>query len=671
MTIKIAFADLTYTNQGVSSNSFPYGISLVASYAKRIFKDEIEIEIFKYPEDLKNHVEKESPRIVCFSNFSWTLDISHEFAKKIKEHFPDTIIVFGGPNYPLEIEEQKKFLASYPAIDFYIRGEGEKAFVELFENLKKFDFNVKKFKESKIKSGNCYYVHENEMIEGDILPRIENLDDIPSPYLSGILNKFFDGILIPNIQTKRGCPFCCAYCQEGQDYFNKVSKFSYARIKEELEYIAKISKVPNLIIADSNFGMYNEDVETCRVLANLKELYEWPKHIEASLGKNKDTIMESAKILKGSVIVGAPVQSTNEEVLEAIKRKNISMEKMIEITKAGEIFGADSFSEIILCLPRDSKEAHVKSVLDMADLGINVVRSHQLLMLPGSEISTKKMRENYNMNTRFRLQPRCFGDYELFNEKFPAAEIDELCISNNTMSYEDYLICRKFDLSVEIFYNNGIFRELINFLKQNNISSSSFINLANEKASKKYLKDFYDEFTNETGKSLWTAKKELEDHIKHPGMIEKYIKENLRNNEQLKYRAVGFFTKMGELHRIAFDSVKELLKNNSKFDENTEKYLAELYEFSLARKNNLLSLEESWIKRFHFDFIKLFETNFKENIQDNFINEGLNIRFFHSNEQKELIKKYIEQFGVTMNGLGIILSRSRADGFYRTLELVK
>ena len=131
MKTLITFADLTYTTKGTSSNAFPYAGAVVASYAKKKLGDEIETELFKYPEDFKNYVEKNNPKIICFTNYSWTLDISHEFAKKIKNKFPDTISVFGGPNYPDEANLQKDFLSSYPAIDFYIKGEGEIGFLNL------------------------------------------------------------------------------------------------------------------------------------------------------------------------------------------------------------------------------------------------------------------------------------------------------------------------------------------------------------------------------------------------------------------------------------------------------------------------------------------------------------------------------------------------------------
>ena len=52
MTIRITLADLTYTNQGYPSVSFPFGAALVASYAKKMLGDKIECELFKYPNDL-------------------------------------------------------------------------------------------------------------------------------------------------------------------------------------------------------------------------------------------------------------------------------------------------------------------------------------------------------------------------------------------------------------------------------------------------------------------------------------------------------------------------------------------------------------------------------------------------------------------------------------------
>ena len=52
MTVKISFADLTHTGQVVAANTFPLGATMVASYAKQELGDQIDVEVFKYPDDL-------------------------------------------------------------------------------------------------------------------------------------------------------------------------------------------------------------------------------------------------------------------------------------------------------------------------------------------------------------------------------------------------------------------------------------------------------------------------------------------------------------------------------------------------------------------------------------------------------------------------------------------
>ena len=71
-----------------------------------------------------------------------------------------------------------------------------------------------------------------------------------------------------------------------------------------------------------------------------------------------------------------------------------------------------------------------------------------------------------DLQTRFRLMPRSFGNYELFGEKFSAVEFEEICVANNTMSFEEYLDCREMDLTVEIINNGRLFHELSGLCKQ-------------------------------------------------------------------------------------------------------------------------------------------------------------------------------------------------------------
>ena len=75
--------------------------------------------------------------------------------------------------------------------------------------------------------------------------------------------------------------------------------------------------------------------------------------------------------------------------------------------------------------------------------GFMHINTFQLMMLPGTEIDSPSTRNKFEMKTRFRILPRCFGYYDVLGKQTIAAEIEEVCISTNTLSFEDYVKCRK------------------------------------------------------------------------------------------------------------------------------------------------------------------------------------------------------------------------------------
>ncbi len=667
--VRVSFAELMHPEH--TCRTIPYGTAIIASWVLKEFGHKIDADIFKYTTDFEEYLEKEPPRVACFSNYIWNLALSYEFARRIKKKSPETIIIFGGPNYPIVIKEHEMFLHEHPDIDYYIYREGENAIIELFDRLFEYDFNIAIIKKNRLRIPSCHYMIDGEIVQGDLSPVLANIEEIPSPYLSGLCDKLLDKELIPLIQTTVGCPFSCAFCQAGDKYFNQIRRFSSERIKDEVEYIAQRTSDPTLMLADANFGMYLEDVEVSKKITAVQDKYGWPKYFVGIEGKkNKERVMEVATIVKGSFL-SAAVQSTNPQVLKNVRRQNVSLSQLIQVAKHSETAGTSSFSEVILCLPGDTKDAHFKTILDLIGAGIDIIRSHQLIMLPGSELAAKEKREQYNMITRFRITPGTVSFHQLFGEQFTAPEIDEICVANSTMPYDDYLECRLFNLTVEIFFNNGIFHELIKFLKLYNISSSSFIMKLHTRlrSTQNQLSDLYENFLRETSE-LWSSRKELEEFLEQPGVIDRYISRELGKNEQLVYRALAIFNHMDEMHKIAFDVAEELLTKEGYLDEKERHYLGELSEFSILRRKDMLSIGTTIDKIFHYDFVQLEEENFDDNPLSHSRPEGMNITFYRTNEQKELISRYIRVYGLSQDGLGNILGNaSDVRNLYRKMNV--
>lgn len=668
MAVKVSFADLTHTGQLVAANTFPLGISMVAAYAKQELKNDIEIEIFKYPDDFSRYLETNIPRIACFSNFSWNLKLGHEYARRIKLLSPETVVVFGGPNFPGASEEQEEFLREYPVIDCYIEFEGEVSFVALFKALKAVDFNWEEFKSSGAAVSNVRYIHNDKFAAFPVAPKVD-VNSLPSPYESGLMDKFFDEILIPMIQTTRGCPFSCAFCWEGGDYFMKTTRFPQERVVTELRYIAERVRVPDLCIVDANFGMFKQDIETAKeILASQRNHGGWPRTVLAATAKNhKERTGEIVRMLGDTLPPTAAVQSTDDEVLELIKRKNVSQDALITLAKTVEEVGGQSEAEMILGLEGDTKEKHFKTVFDMLDADMTFLRMYQFMMLPGTQSASRETRRRFGFDTRYRVLPRCFGTYKMRGETFPIAEIEEICIANNTMPHEDYQDCRDLHLTVEVFHNDSIFAELQKFLRRYSVSRSEFIKECHMRAlNNPVLRKLYDDFRQEEKKNLANDKRVLEEFTRRPGVIQRYIEGEYGTNELYKYRVIAVFEQIELLHEIVFGVAGELLKRQGSLDDTVEEYLSELRVFSLMRKLNPLATDMPATRTFHYDFVEMMENKFLDDPFRVRRPEGVEVEFYHSEQQIDLINSYAKQYGTDLIGLGRIVLRANMNRLYRS-----
>ena len=673
MNEPILIADLTHTgSKSYSPNLIPYPIGCLKSHLLEysMYKSELSVEIFKDPQKFIDAFLEKKPTVIGFGNYVWNLELSADLAKEIKSLNPNTLIVFGGPNFPLENKQREEWLRKRPFIDIYVVGDGEESFTKIIDTWYE-THDISKVKQKQIPG--CYSVVNDKLhMTGEFSPRIEDLDKIPSPYLKGYLDKFLeDSRLSPLLESNRGCPFTCTFCVDGTNSRSKVYHKSVSRFSQELEYVATRYKGKILTIADLNFGMYARDIEISGSIARIKEKYDYPYYIQVSAGKNnKPRILECASILKGSMGLAASVQSLDKQVLENVKRNNISEQQLLEMTKAGNEMSANTYSEVILALPGDSKEKHFHTVLKLANSAIKIISMYQCMILDGSELGSEISKNYWKMQTKYRVLPRCFGAYNFGGKEILAAEIEEICVATSSLPIEDYYECRSFALTLGIFYQDEILLELYTFLKNFDINPSDLLSMLhqNRKYFSKGINELYQSFDNDTRNELFDNRDEVINLIKSDrAIIEKYAKGKLGINVLFKHRAITVLELIDDIHEAAFSAASDLLKKkNIQEYEKYNSFLQELKIFSILRKRNMFDCEKEYSHKFIYDFQKLMNEKFSSLPIK--LEKPINILFFSNNMQKQMIKEKIEENGSDVNGIGKIISKMLGTMIQRKLK---
>ena len=668
--IKAYFADLTHTAQGISAATFPLGVSYVMSYAQQELGRELDCRLFKFPSDLDRAIREEWPNMLCFSNYSWNFELAYKIASLAKERDPDLVVVFGGPNFPTVDKEKLEFLQSHPSIDFYIELEGELGFVELARELINHDLSPQRCKDSMKAILNTCYLADGEMVAGTT-QRIPSLDLVPSPYLTGTLDAYFDLPLVPMLETTRGCPFSCTFCADGLESKNKVHRYAGERTREELIYIAsRVKDVNELIITDLNFAMYQQDIETAKAVAEVQRKYNYPTMVSASAGKNKpQRTIEAASIMKGWTL-GASIQSTDPEVLKSIKRSNISSAAYQSLIDYGNnLDNSKTHSEIILGLPGDTKEKHFESLRFGIENNVNHMRMFQAMMLSGTEMANQATRKEFGLVSKFRTIPGCLGIYSLLGEQHPVTEIEEIIVGSDSLSAEDYVDCRVMNLIVETFHNNAIFEEVFSMVCAMDVSPFDcllYLKAHPEMYSSK-INEIIAAFVEETTTDLFDTLDEVKGFVLTPETIERYIGGELGTNELLLHRA-QLFTEFEDTCHLLIQAVKGTFREINLLTNDVGNYLDDLESFTVLRKQDPFTNTDA-VKTgtFRYDFEDIARFNYRVNPNDLTVSETpLELRFYHDDNQRRSIGNQVKIYSGTPMGLGRLIQRSNLKLMFRS-----
>jgi hypothetical protein len=121
----VFLSHLAHDSQLISSEFVPYALACIMSYLFAYSKHPFDARLFVYPRKFARALREVRPSVTAFTNYMWNLDLSYRFAEAVKKEYPDTLVIIGGPNFPLESARQEAWLRERPAVDVHLAGEAE------------------------------------------------------------------------------------------------------------------------------------------------------------------------------------------------------------------------------------------------------------------------------------------------------------------------------------------------------------------------------------------------------------------------------------------------------------------------------------------------------------------------------------------------------------------
>lgn len=392
--------------------SVPAALGLMIAYAKT-YQDGVLEDFYDFRLDWfwdEDRIEKYAtePAIYLHSNYLWTHPQSIVASEKVKQANPDSITIHGGPDTPKYPKDAENYFAKYPHVDIIIRGEGEESCAETIDKLRAVigqrnpDLSVLK------DVAGITYRYNDEIYRNPDRARIADLNTVPSPYLSGLFDAFKD---IPRmhvtLETNRGCPYGCTFCDWGSATSSKIRKIDLERIFGELEWCSD-TRVQSVSVADANFGVFERDVAVAEKVGELKIKTGYPEAFGGSFAKNSTKylqriihVMAEADIWTQGVL---SLQTMDDATLTAINRSNIKVAKYDALANEMRSANLQLSVELMMALPGSTLQSFIEDLQQCIDRDIQARINHTTLLV-NSPMNAPEYMEEHQIKTGVELSP--------------------------------------------------------------------------------------------------------------------------------------------------------------------------------------------------------------------------------------------------------------------------
>lgn len=266
--------------------------------------------------------------------------------RQLKDRFPSVPIIWGG-NFPSLYPEP---VVNSPYVDWMVRGQGERTFLELLEVLdgRRDPKTVAGlgFRDN----GTPWLAPERPWVGPNELP-------VP-PYakidVDDYLHPTFLGRRSAVYQSSIGCPYSCNFCGVISVYGSKEKWEDPARTEQNLRYLVDHHGIDGLHFYDNNFFLKEDHAnEICGRLAPLGLAWWCEARVDVMLRFSAATWETIRRAGLRMIFFGA--ESGSNERLKKMK-KDITIEQTLEVAQRSRAYGIIPEFSFVLGDPEDPED---------------------------------------------------------------------------------------------------------------------------------------------------------------------------------------------------------------------------------------------------------------------------------------------------------------------------
>lgn len=422
-TLKVAFVNPPHADWSLANNMTYLMVqshyNLVGKFKSRVEWLPAPYKFNKYESVKEIYDEIHTADIIMFSSYAWNYTICDELATYIRNLGLAKTLVIGGPhigtNEPELLERRKQLY------DFICQPTkpGEPFMEDLLNSYfeqGQFDIEFVSWELRNLKG-------KQHNINTDISVYEEHIDYLKETLEYAKANKMEPFMIL---ETTRGCPYKCVYCEWGGGTGTKIIKKDMELVKRDIMALKKAG-YRDAYLTDANFGAFEDrDIEIFRfawhnnfnltdistmkstdLKRRIRLIDRWFEIV--GYGPEKHSKSEGGTDMWGdteyvSVVPTVSIQSISDEAMKISKRIDLTCENKLKLSRhiekrcREEGFPVPAL-ELILAMPGSTLQDFYDEVEVIWNFKAWSSFRHDYMFLPDSELNAKEYKEQHKIKT--------------------------------------------------------------------------------------------------------------------------------------------------------------------------------------------------------------------------------------------------------------------------------